>query len=763
MRKNKWKNELVNPLKDKGRTMKLEYFLSNNYVLTVLMIVLDLFVILGGTYLIHLLKQLPSILLGHGTLEGIFSLVHMIPNLTEVTMQEVGIVLIGLVILDTVLVIRIKLSWSETHFNVGQKGVSRFTNEDEIKQQYKAIEPLETPYPGNPGILISRIGETFYIDDSVVNNLILGITRSGKGETLVKSSIESYSRAEFQPSLIVNDPKLEHYKVFARILEKRGYEVYLLNASNPKYSMGFNLLSVAVKFYKQKDYDMAEQVVNSLTYSFFDVDGAKGDMVYFVSAAAALCSAMILASIIDAFRADEEENQKRYEIWSYLTEEAKKEHPFHYRNDNEKTINFYSILINFGKLVEKPANKTGTRTLLDVYFEQRPVDDRARMKFLGVKVAPGKTKAGVFSEMLRELDIFTLRNVAMMTAESSIDMEEIGFGERPIAVFLATPSYDSSLYKLPTIFIRQMYYILGKMCDDGKGKCARQVKVILDEAGNMPNIELMKIMTTMGLGQNISFDLYLQNYEQLEEIYGKQIAETIKGNCGNHFYLQTNSEDTSKSFSNMLGSKSIVNVQRAGSKLSFHKYYTESIDERPLLNHNELMELQEGEIVIFRRSKRRDLKGNKIKPRPIFNSVENGRYFWYAYEYFPKETYPHPNDVNFMDICKESRVGIRLDERVWDIAKSFQMFQEADRNKVQRLSDFPAYEELEPLLYNVFGKDMEEKYGIGREMTIAEFTDCLNRIELPEIQKTLFWKCSKKQDRRRYVRSTDYRIFKTKF
>lgn len=71
--------------------------------------------------------------------------------------------------------------------------------------------------------------------------------------------------------------------------------------------------------------------------------------------------------------------------------------------------------------------------------------------------------------MLRELDIFTLRNVAMMTAESSIDMAEIGFGERPIAVFLATPSYDSSLYKLPTIFIRQMYYVLGKMCDDGKG------------------------------------------------------------------------------------------------------------------------------------------------------------------------------------------------------------------------------------------------------------------------------------------------------
>ena len=58
------------------------------------------------------------------------------------------------------------------------------------------------------------------------------------------------------------------------------------------------------------------------------------------------------------------------------------------------------------------------------------------------------------------------------------------------------------------------------------------------------------------------------------------------------------------------------------------------------------------------------------------------------------------------------------------LQKVFRCFQEADRNKVQRLSDFPAYEELEPLLYNAFGKDMEEKYGIGREMTIAEFTDC---------------------------------------
>ena len=493
---------------------------------------------------------------------------------------------------------------------------------------------------------------------------------SGKGEVFVKTSLEIYSRAEKQPSLIINDPKLELYKVFAKILEQRGYEVHLLNASNPKLSMGFNPVSVALKFYKQRDYDTAEQVVNSLAYSYFDVEKAKGDMVYFVSAAAALFAAMILASMEDAIFSDQIENAERYRKWCNLPQEEQNAHPFRNRDDNEKTINLYSMVINFGQMVTTPVDKNGNRTLLDVYFESRPATDRARLKYLGVQVAPGKTKSGVFSEMLREIDIFTLNNVAKMTAESTLDFTEIGFGEKPIAVFLSTPSYDASLYKLPTIFIRQMYYVLGKRCDDGKGKCDRQVKVILDEAGNMPSIELMKIMTTMGLGQNISFDIYLQNYEQLEEQYGKEIAQTIRGNCANHFYLQTNSEETAESFSGMLGNRSVVDVQRAGAKLSLQKYYTESIGQEPLLDKNKLMELREGEVVIFRRSKRRDLHGNKVKPRPIFNSIEEGRELWYAYEYMPKEKYPHPNEVDFLTICTESREHIHPEERIWDLQKA---------------------------------------------------------------------------------------------
>ncbi len=61
------------------------------------------------------------------------------------------------------------------------------------------------------------------------------------------------------------------------------------------------------------------------------------------------------------------------------------------------------------------------------------------------------------------------------------------------------------------------------------------------------------------------------------------------------------------------------------------KHQTESVDGRKLLTTDELMHLEEGEIAIVRGTKRRDLKGNKIRPFPIFNTAEHT--LKYRYEY----------------------------------------------------------------------------------------------------------------------------------
>ena len=741
----KIKENVTDPLKDKGRVMKLEYLLSNNYTIIAVVVIVDILVVLAIALVLGMISSLPGILSGVTDAGKLISVKSIVSVLSGITVGGAAVGLLLLAVIDVFLVYKIKVSWSDKAINVGQRGTDRFTTEDEIKDQYTAIEPLFTPYKGDPGILISRIGNTFYIDQMVVNNLLIGITRSGKGETEVKTSIEIYSRAENQPSLIVNDQKIELYKTFAPILRERGYKVYLLNASNPLLSMGFNLIGLAVQYYKKKDYDTAEQVTNSLAHSFFNVDEAVGDMVFFTASASALFSAMCLAAVQDAFAADERENNTRYERWKKLDEESRKAHPFRYRNDNEKTVNLYSMIVNFGQLVSRPDNKDGTRTLLDVYFESRPDNDRARLKYLNTEVAPGKTKSSIFSEMLRNLESFTLRNVGRMTAESTIEFSEIGFGKQPVAIFLATPSYDTYLHKIPTIFIRQMYFALGKICDDHKGKCDRQVKVIFDEAGNMPPVDLMDTMTTMGLGQNISFDLYLQNYEQLDNLYGKDMARTISGNCGNHFYLQTSSEDTAELFSHMLGNRSVIDVQRAGGKLGLNKYYTESVIERPLLLPNELMQLQEGEIAIFRRSKRRDRAGNSIRPLPIFNSRENGRYLWYFYQYAPEDKFPNPNEVSLIDVCTDSRKQINLEERIWDIRKSFRLLgvqvnlpesRQTKQGAVKKtLQETGKYSVISQMLRRTLGDHFEEEYGITGDTTLAEYVSFISSQDINETEK----------------------------
>lgn len=52
-------------------------------------------------------------------------------------------------------------------------------------------------------------GGTYGIDQTTVNNMIYGITRSGKGETIMLPLIDILSRAAKKCSMFVNDPKGE--------------------------------------------------------------------------------------------------------------------------------------------------------------------------------------------------------------------------------------------------------------------------------------------------------------------------------------------------------------------------------------------------------------------------------------------------------------------------------------------------------------------------------------------------------------------------
>lgn len=527
----------------------------------------------------------------------------------------------------------------------------------------------------------------------------------------------------YQASMVVSDPKLELFIASKQILELRGYLVYCINLINPYESSCYNPLQLITDTYKNGDPAEASAIARSLATSIFAGEAANGENAFFYDNAAFLTAALIMSEVIDELRADEEANKEYLQAhieatdrFTKLSSEEKKElrrlgkkleelkvkryqekdkyqlvmldreisslektlSPYNYkqevfkpRNDNEKKINLPNVLLKFTMLAEKtlPPAVEGAepRNALDVFFQNRDSLDVARNLYSAIKIAGGeRVKGSVYSTVLSKLTGFMDDKIKKMTAYSSFQLESIGFGDRPVAVFMALPDYDSSNVFIQSIFISQVYYALAKRATSCGGKCKREVIFLLDEFGNIPCINNMASMITVCLGRNIRFNLIVQAYSQLDKEYGEHDSDTIYGNCGNQIYIQTDNYETAEQFSNLIGKETIVNVTRMGGELSLttQKQYTESTEEKPLLNPNELMEFVEGECVVKRVMMRKDQYNNKVKPRPIYNHDETA--FPLRYQYMG-EWYNTENCWD--DLHADSCAGLDLSRYISDFDK----------------------------------------------------------------------------------------------
>ncbi|MGA6840679.1 VirD4-like conjugal transfer protein, CD1115 family [Priestia megaterium] len=315
--------------------------------------------------------------------------------------------------------------------NHNQKGSGRFTTRRELKKQYRKVPEKTTTYQGGGGVPVSRI-QTYdliqtwkeykalkgiqkllhthrfftkknymLIDDTPVNNLVIGITRSGKGETFVFPTIDIYSRAEKQPSLIVNDPKAEILAASKETLEKRGYHIEVLNLLNPLESMSYNLLEMIKETYKDGDYSTAQALCNTLSYTLYYNPNAKDP--FWQQCAMSLCNAMILAVTDKCIKEKEENKITMYTVANMLSELGSKE-----------------VVIN---------KKGDTQNALDLYFDGLPTESVAKMQYATSNFSKGTTRGGIFTQTMNGLSIFTFDEIAKMTSKNSVDLKRVGFGK----------------------------------------------------------------------------------------------------------------------------------------------------------------------------------------------------------------------------------------------------------------------------------------------------------------------------------------------
>lgn len=596
-------------LKGENRLLKFNEILSNKRVVRGICIVISLIIFFFCNMVIQTFANLGKVIQGTFRTADLF----------VIDIGRFGVlylfILIGISIFVAYTYYKIKVNFED--LNVGQKGTSRFMTLEEIQATYKEIADKEVPFKGIGGLPMSRYGDRLYIDDRVNNNFIIALTRGGKGELYVIPSIDIYSRAEIQTSLIVNDLKNgELSRACIPHLIKRGYDVRILDFIRSDHSNSFNLLQTAADYYEAGNIPLCQQSCRKIAFSLYE-DATVKDR-FWVDAPIALFSAVAMAHVIDCCASGEKEK-----------------------------INIYSVTIFISTLAGLKDPKT-QESALDIFFQSRSVHDPARLLYTTIQFSEGKTRASVLSIAFSKLNIFTYQNIVEITSSSDFNVEDIGFGDKPVALFIRLPQNNAAYYPIASIIFSQIHFILTNKADaEMMGKCPRPVKFIGDEIFNGAPLENLDTILSMCLSANISYDFYAQSYDQVKAVYGDK-SNIILENCSTKIYIMSDSKDTREEFSEKLGKKTIKNVSRTGQRLSIDKTITENYDEKPPLTPAELTDLKEGETVVLQTLKRQALDGSLIVSRPILNSGETR--LLYRYKYLPEFDPNAPLDYSLLNL-----------------------------------------------------------------------------------------------------------------
>ncbi|EJQ35430.1 hypothetical protein IEE_05539 [Bacillus cereus BAG5X1-1] len=637
---------------------------------------------------------------------------------------------------------------SDENVAYDQKGDSRFTTIEEIQEQYPAIPEKNESFEGYGGVPVSHYKDQYYIDSDTVNTAILGVSRSGKGEMIVVPMIDNLSRAKNQSSMVLNDPKGELYSASKETLEKRGYDVQVLNILDPLQGMSYNPLQLVIDAWMNGDEQEAAKRANTLTFSLYNKPDA-GDNAFFNTAAQKAINGIILAIVEYCVKNNCTEKITMHNVSQMLNELG----TFYYK--------------------ENPDDFT-EKSALDEYFKSLPQGNVAKMQYGSTSFAGEKAKGSILATANEGLQTFADKMFAKMTSKSSLDLKQVGFpknlffrldesflnkrvivsfhkddaekteivsfkikvkalgmcnmnfnetlesgdllliryqdeqgnkenyralyklefeklvdekgqivyqkreghedeaeykrevtlqmrantfpvkpmakltySDKPTAVFMIVPDYDKSNHALASIFIKQLYTELSMNCNDTKGKkCYRRVHFLLDEFGNMPPIDDMGGVLTVCAGRNMLFNLVLQSYSQIEKLYDKQ-AKEIKQNCQNHIYIMSTDEDTIEEFSKRAGNKTIIGKSSNESHLEIDNKVTKSADQQRIISIDRVRQFIEGETLVIRALHRQDNNRKKVRPFPLFNTLEMTMpYRWQ----FLSSLFDTSNDLNEIDI-----------------------------------------------------------------------------------------------------------------
>ena len=440
-----------------------------------------------------------------------------------------------------------------------------------MEQGRKRFEAVENGVPFSPeiidtsglsidgGIAVSyersKFRESVACITDDVHILIIGATRSGKTRCLVIQSICALALAA--EGMVVNDPKGELYHYTHSFLESMGYMVQVVDFNNPKKSCRYNPLQMIIDAVNENRIDDAQ----TYTWDFvtFLVEKNDHSEPIWSNGEMSVIAAAVMCVVYD--------NRDRPE----------------YQN----LTNVYNFIANMCK----PVNKV---LPIDAYMDKLPDSHPAKKLMAIAKLAPDKMGGSFYTAALTTLRLFITNDIYNMTKESEFSLSDVG-AKLKQALFFILPDQKTTYYPIVTLLVSQQYEQLVTYAKKCGNRLPHRVNYILDEFGNFAAISDFQTKMTVAGGYGVRWNLFIQDFNQLIDKYGQEVAKIIQGNCHYWIYLHSQDNSTNEEISKSMGKYTTSTYSLGGST---QKYAAPSsstniqLSERSLLNPDEVAKIK---------------------------------------------------------------------------------------------------------------------------------------------------------------------------
>mgnify|MGYP000097961031 FL=1 len=562
-------------------------------------------------------------------------------------------------------------------------GYSSWSKDKDIKEQagVECVSPLDEKVTA-AGIPLINNGKEIWVDNGQYHNLVIGSTGSGKTETIVKPMVNLLAKKG--ESMVITDPKGEIYKYCASYLKEQGYKIVVLNFREPQRGNSWNPLTVPFKYYRDGNQDKAIELLNDIALNIIYDPSNKNESDFWEKASAAYFSALALGLFKDA-------------------------------TEKEVNLNSINVMSTVGE------ERYAMSNYIKEYFGMKGEGSTEYLSASAVINAPNDTKGGLLATFRQKIQLFTTVPVlSEMLSYSDFNMKDIG--KDKTAVFMIIHDEKKTYHFLMTIFIKQCYETLIDVAQENGGKLPVRTNFILDEFANMPPLKDVDAMVSAARSRDIRFTFIIQNFAQLNDVYGDNVAEIIKGNCGNLVYLISTEMKALEEISKMCGEVKVTDDKDKNAT-------------RPLISITDLQKMKLFEAIIIR-----------LRTSPFRTKLEPDFKMEWGIER-KEEEYPNreKRDLEIFDLKK-----FVMDERSKKMAQNNDFALNNNPFKPMDMSS-PSFSPFGPMPgssptgnNNPFGgglgnmdidsimKDLDEKF---KELDRQEEKNKANELDLPKISK----------------------------